>query len=286
MALFALFLLRLAFGLTLGMAITSPRLVASGYFRNNLYVSLGLTLLAAMLCRAAAPEAFWYAALAAIVSFLGAACWLYERADGGKAMLLLVAMASLAGSFGIESSEALADSKHDRISDKYFSIPADGEVISAEAAELLSQRARRMGYAAGFLGLFSNVSSGLLLGATMAAMLLGHWYLNSPTMQLAPLRRLILAMGAATVLQAVVSSLGLWGELANAQHVATQWTLFLALRWCFGLAGVAVLTWMAWQTLKIPNTQSATGILYVAVIGTFVGETMGLLLSAESAFPL
>jgi hypothetical protein len=46
------------------------------------------------------------------------------------------------------------------------------------------------------------------------------------------------------------------------------------------------LAWMAWQTLKIPNTQSATGILYVAVIGTFVGETTALLLSAESLFPL
>jgi formate-dependent nitrite reductase membrane component NrfD len=43
---------------------------------------------------------------------------------------------------------------------------------------------------------------------------------------------------------------------------------------------------MVWETLKIPNTQSATGILYVAVIGTFVGELTGLLLSAESSYPL
>ena len=71
-----------------------------------------------------------------------------------------------------------------------------------------------------------------------------------------------------------------------ANRVTTQWWLFLLLRWSFGLVGVAVLAWMAWQTLKIPNTQSATGILYVAVIGTFVGETMALLLSAESLFPL
>ena len=43
------------------------------------------------------------------------------------------------------------------------------------------------------------------------------------------------------------------------------------------------LLWMAWRTLEIPNTQSATGILYVAVIGVFIGELTGLLLSAESA---
>jgi len=117
-------------------------------------------------------------------------------------------------------------------------------------------------------------------------MLLGHWYLNSPTMELVPLKRLILAMGAAVGLQVVVSSLGLWGETASVASVSTQWVLFVVLRWLFGLVGVGVLTWMAWQTLKIPNTQSATGILYVAVIGTFVGETMALLLSRESLFPL
>jgi hypothetical protein len=43
---------------------------------------------------------------------------------------------------------------------------------------------------------------------------------------------------------------------------------------------------MAWRTLEVPNTQSATGILYVAVIGVFVGELAAALLSAESAFPL
>ena len=41
---------------------------------------------------------------------------------------------------------------------------------------------------------------------------------------------------------------------------------------------------MSWQTLKIPNTQSATGILYVAVITTFLGELTSLLLSAARLF--
>ena len=120
----------------------------------------------------------------------------------------------------------------------------------------------------------------------MAAMLLGHWYLNTPTMELAPLRRLLLAMGMAVFIQAVISTLGLWGEWVTAQHFSTQWILFVTLRWTFGILGVGILAWMAWQTLKIPNTQSATGILYVAVIGTFVGETMALLLSSESVYPL
>ena len=43
---------------------------------------------------------------------------------------------------------------------------------------------------------------------------------------------------------------------------------------------------MTWYTLKVPNTQSATGILYVAVITTFLGELSGQLLSATSGYPL
>lgn len=251
MALLVQFLLRLTFGLAVGMAITSSRHVTSGYFRNHLYVTLGLASLATLVSQSAAPAVFWYALGAAVASYAGSVCWLYENARYGKALLVVVAVCA---ALGLEN-------------------PPEA-VAQAETA------------AFGFLWPVSNISSGLLLGITMAAMLLGHWYLNTPTMDLIPLRRLLIAMGAAVALQALVSGLGLWGELANSADIRTQWVLLLVLRWAFGLLGVAVLTWMAWQTLKIPNTQSATGILYVAVIGTFVGETMGLLLSTESMFPL
>jgi hypothetical protein len=130
-------------------------------------------------------------------------------------------------------------------------------------------------------------SSALVLGLTMAAMLLGHWYLNSPGMELAPLRRLLMLAAVAVIGQMLLAAAGLVGELyAATQNVSLTWLLFIALRWSFGLFGVLVLLWMAWQTLKIPNTQSATGILYVAVIGVFVGELTAALLSAESTFPL
>ncbi len=143
-----------------------------------------------------------------------------------------------------------------------------------------------VGEGPGWLQSASVVTSGLVLGLTMAAMLLGHWYLNSPGMELEPLRRLLIFMALAVVAQVIVCSIGLMGQLRYADDVSFSWLLFVVLRWSFGLFGVLGLVWMAWQTLKIPNTQSATGILYVAVIGVFVGELTGLLLSAESIFPL
>jgi hypothetical protein len=114
-------------------------------------------------------------------------------------------------------------------------------------------------------------------------MLLGHWYLNSPGMELAPLRRLIAFAGCAVLLQAAVSTASLAAMWNAAVTVPLHWVL---LRWSFGIIGVGATLWMAWQTLKIPNTQSATGILYVSVIGAFIGELAASLLSAESAFPL
>ncbi len=278
MALLVQFLLRLTFGLALGMFITSSKLVTSGYYRNHLYVTLGLAALAAMLSFSVAPATFWYAVAAAVFSYLGAVYWLFEKSATGKLMLLLVFLAAW---FGASSQTLnLTDPKG-----KEVALASEVEVVAKETVDESPKQVSLLGLSQSFLKQTSVFSSGLLLGLTMAAMLLGHWYLNSPTMELVPLQRLILAMAFAVGLQTVLSALGLWGEIANTEPTL-QWILFLLLRWTFGLVGVAAMTWMAWQTLKIPNTQSATGILYVAVIGTFVGETMALLLSTESLFPL
>lgn len=248
MTLLVQFLLRLTFGLALGMSLTSPKLVSSGYYRNHLYVTLGLASLAALLSRSVAVAAFWPAVLTAVFSYVGAVVWLYEKPRAGRSMLLVVAGLALWGALvGLE-------------------VP---DVANTSLAETLHR--------------LLPISSGLLLGTTMASMLLGHWYLNSPGMELQPLRKLILGMAAALTLQTLISLYGLWAGFTGLQEIPA---LFVTLRWTFGLIGVGAMIWMGWQTLKIPNTQSATGILYVAVIGTFVGETMALLLSTKAMFPL
>ncbi|QEG34639.1 hypothetical protein [Bythopirellula goksoeyrii] len=283
------FLLRLCFGLAAGMAITSSRQVTSGYFRNHLYVTLGLSTLASLVSYTVAPEVFWYAVAAAVASYVGSVCWLYETRFLGKMILIVVALCCLNGGLRQQLRQYSIKWHSSPIMLNYLSQSVLEKRLAKDTFGLsqeMDRELRSFKSISDYLTMSSVSSSGLLLGMTMAAMLLGHWYLNTPTMELAPLRRLILAMGAAVAFQILVSALGLWGELEYANELSTQWWLFLLLRWSFGLVGVAVLTWMAWETLKIPNTQSATGILYVAVIGTFVGETMSLLLSAESLFPL
>ena len=249
MEILAQFLIRLAFGLAVGMAITSPQKVSSGFFRNHLYVTLGLTTLATLVLLQLAQPPALCAGAAAVASFFGAALWLYERKLPGQISLILVAASALVAALFLEPTAGNAE-------------PVSG------------------------LRAISTLTSGLLLGLTTASMLLGHWYLNAPGMELAPLRRLLTSASIAVGCQAVVSGVGLAAELSSQSAGSGVWLPFILLRWSFGLIGVFVLLWMARETLKIPNTQSATGILYVAVIGVFVGELTAALLSAESAFPL
>jgi hypothetical protein len=250
MQILAQFLLRLTFGLALGMAITSSRQVTSGYFRNHLYVTLGLSTLASLVLFTIAPAAMWFAIAAAIVSYVGSAAWLYESPRLGKLALWLVATCALVATIFSLYVPALSTSQLDQ----WHALAA--------------------------------TTSGAALGLVFASMLLGHWYLNAPGMELAPLRKLLMASAVAILAESAIATAGLIAEINAQSHITVAWQLFVLLRWSFGLIGVLALLWMAWRTLDIPNTQSATGILYVAVLGVFIGELTGLLLSAESAYPL
>lgn len=233
------------------MAVTSPRLVTSGYFRVHLYVVMGLATLATLVALAYPDEfVLWPPLTVAILSYVGSVVWLYERPRPGAMILLVIATVALVGAWRVTA-------------------------VAAEATA-----------AARLLTWLTPPTAGLVLGVTLAAMLLGHWYLNTPTMELAPLRRLVLLLAAAIVLRMAVCGAGLAFELNADVPFPAQRMLFVSLRWLAGFVGVLAMVWMAWQTLKIPNTQSTTGILYVGVIGTFVGELTSQLLSAESVYPL
>jgi hypothetical protein len=244
------FLFRLSFGLALAMALTSPRKVTSGYYRNHLYVLLGLNVLAALVA-IAAPEQFrlWPPLAGAVLSYLGAALWLYEKPKPGIVILVAISAVALAGA--------------------WLALPSTASATEGSAAQALRW--------------LDPPTAGLLLGSTIAAMFLGHWYLNTPTMELAPLRRLVLLMAVAVVLRAIVCGTGLALEFQNGGQPQIA---FVALRWLSGLLGALALCVMTWKTLQIPNTQSATGILYVSVIAVFLGELTSQLLSAHTTFPV
>jgi hypothetical protein len=248
------FLFRLSFGLAAAMAVTSPRQVNSGFFRAHLWVAMGLdTFLAAVVWLLPEypdrPSVLALAVAGAVLSYLGTVLWLYERTAAGWWALWGVGLVNILGMFvGLPANHAW-----------WWITWQVGDGLSA----------------------------GSLLGMTLAAMLLGHWYLNTPTMKLAPLQRLVAAMAVAVLIRAAFAAAGLGGAIVAPGTEPATWTwAFVALRWLAGLVGVLAMTILTWQTLKIPNTQSATGIMYVAVIFVFLGELTSQFLSSQSEFPL
>ena len=246
MAILFEFLMRLAFGLALAMLLTSPVKVTAGFFRNHLYVVLGLAFLAFLVVFGSVAGGV--ALGAALLSYVGSVCYLYQSIRSGRVVLGLVSLSTLVGV--LLGTPQLVDS------------------VSLSPLALV-------------LWLSDGPTSGLLLGVTLGAMLLGHWYLNTPSMQMAPLRRLLALMVAALFLRMLVCGIGL-GATCMEGPIPAPW--FVVLRWV--TASPLVMAWMVERTLRIPNTQSATGILYVAAVTVFTGELMSQLLSVTTTYPL
>jgi hypothetical protein len=138
------------------------------------------------------------------------------------------------------------------------------------------------------LSLSSELATSLTMGGAMVGMLLGHWYLTSPTMSIAPLGTANVCFGAAAGLRLLISAIGLavgWQSLTDGNFGGTP-LMWLVLRWLAGIVAPLVLATMVWRILRYRNTQAATGVLFVGVIVTFIGELSATLVSRELRLPL
>ncbi len=110
----------------------------------------------------------------------------------------------------------------------------------------------------------------LALGGSDGAMLLGHWYLVTPKLSPAPLRKAALVVVGAVALQLllVVISLAL-GELSGTFETAL--VVAIAIRIGVGILMTLGIALAAWWTARM-NTQSSTGLLYVGLGTVLAGE--------------
>jgi hypothetical protein len=253
-----LFVLRLIVGLGLTWCLLPRRLVTSGFFRIQLLVTLGLSVLLFVLAPQTpqladgedwlSPETFaGVAAAIAGVSFVGSALWILERRRAGTVASFLVLGLSAALMITVETREVEA--------------PALAAAAAASAA--------------------------WLVGGTTCAMLLGHWYLTAAAMSLVPLQRAIRLAQGSVALQLIVAltATALADDSVRQSLVGAHlvWTL---LRWLAGVAAPLVLLVLARGTLRYRNTQAATGVLFAAVILVFIGQAAALLLANELGWPL
>ena len=130
-------------------------------------------------------------------------------------------------------------------------------------------------------GIALAIVGAFFLGAVTHAMVLGHWYLNQPRLPIEPLK------GATWIMLASFAA-------AAAAGVATRGRLLRAVlpglvafsaggywwAWVLLLAGTAVLGLMVKATVWDRSTQSATGLLYIAMITAIGAQFLVSLLVA------
>ncbi|HEX4346530.1 MAG TPA: hypothetical protein VHZ73_03110 [Vicinamibacterales bacterium] len=145
------------------------------------------------------------------------------------------------------------------------------------------------------LTLASFLSSAALLGGACTAMILGHWYLVIPSLEVSHLQSLAKVHIGSIVVRIAVVGAAIFMAIATWQpgmgpsfkhYIFSVDGIFFWQRVLFGLFGPAVLSYLTWETAKIRSTQSATGILYVDFFTVVVGEVLAKYLLLATGVPL
>lgn len=262
----AIFVLKLSAGITMMWWLMPRKDVTDGFFRIQMRVLLGLTVLAALgltggptwpignategsleyqHATATAARIRMLCIVAAIFSYAGTVFWALGRRGPGNFcvhMLNLLCIAALAThSWNVPNSVSVGHQ------------------------------------------LLSDFSSAAVLGAVLTGMLLGHWYLTTPTMSIRPLWWFNYAVVVAVCLRLGAS---VWTLAAvGVTMTETSQQVWLGIRWVGGIIAPAVTTLMVWQILKHRNTQSATGVLFAGLILVFMGEMTASLLERDVLIP-
>jgi len=141
----------------------------------------------------------------------------------------------------------------------------------------------------------SFLSSAALLGGACTAMILGHWYLVIPSLQVQHLQSIVKVHIGSLVVRVAVASAAVFVAIATWQpgvgpsfrhYILSVAGIFFWQRVLFGLFGPALLSYLTWETAKIRSTQSATGILYVDFFTVVVGEVLAKYLLLATGVPL
>ena len=123
----------------------------------------------------------------------------------------------------------------------------------------------------------------LALGAVNAAMLLGHWYLVTPKLSPAPLRRMMWLLIGSLVLQALLFGTALAMVGTEALEGGMGWLTWLRLG--VGILLPIVITALAILASRAPSLQASTGLLYIGLALIMAGSIAGASISYLTGDP-
>ena len=169
--------------------------------------------------------------------------------------------------------------------DKARRIVGVGTVCAAVITLFADAMFYRGSYLGGWIAPFSFFAGAAAVGTVTTGMLLGHWYLVSPAMTVAPLNRINTLFFWSLIAQAVlvVVNAGPW---SNSGTLFQDFTVIFWLRVLVGIAFPLVLAVLTWQTCKIKAHMSSTGFLYVALAAVLAGEIISKVILFSVFVPL
>ena len=242
------FAIRLACGLAMLLLMAPWRIIPPAFFRTHCQMILGLLAVAAL---DLAPGGAHSAVLACVI-----------------AAAVLAFVASVVWGLGLPR----------------VGVPLTALLVGVSGGVLVGV-SRGGGWELWALNATGRLASAFLMGATLTAMLLGHYYLTAPTMSIAPLKRFVRSMAwglGARVFVAGLGAMAWYSGMTDTPSGGGPAGLFLAIRWGMGVLGPLVATILAWKTVEIRSTQSATGILYIAMMFVLFGELSALILARDT----
>jgi hypothetical protein len=268
---FFLFLLALAAGSLSTLFWIPEEDMGRGYFQTNALVVLGLLGLAS-----------------AVVALGGAAPFAGAAAAGRGALF-----AALAGAFGYYAAIWRRLWLPARVA---AALTLAASVVALWlAGHALVQPVSALPFRQALLA-SSLATSALLLGWSLITMLLGHWYLVAPKLTFRHLTVFCWILLAVVVARCLTVGLALLTAGSVDRFVEPNpWRLltgfegqgmFFWFRILWGLGIPLALALMSLHCARRRSNQSATGILYVLVVGTLVGEITAYYLAATTGVPV
>jgi hypothetical protein len=124
----------------------------------------------------------------------------------------------------------------------------------------------------------------LALGAVNAAMLLGHWYLVTPKLSPAPLRRMMALHAGALAMQAGAFAIALLLVGTDPLRGDIAWLTWLRLG--AGTLLPIVVTLLAWLASRAASLQASTGLLYIGLALVMAGSIAGASISYLTGVPV
>jgi hypothetical protein len=124
----------------------------------------------------------------------------------------------------------------------------------------------------------------LALGAVNAAMLLGHWYLVTPRLSPAPLRRMMWLLLATLTGQALLFAVALLA--VGTEPIAGSMGWLTWLRLVVGILLPIVITVLAMLASRAASLQASTGLLYIGLAFVMAGSIAGASLAYLTGVPV